>query len=237
MFQYMNTKEYEIVDLSVAFQMGMPKYNAKWFPEFNYKEIAPADLVNNDWKRKFTVVSMFAHNGTHVETSEHVFRDGNTLGKFGLESYIGYPVIINLDTISDGVGITGEDILSRIQNRKIEENSIIILRTGYDDREWGKEGFWDRSPWLEQQAAEIIANLKPKMVGLDFQTERPNEKNFIIHKTLASQKCIICEYLFNLNKIDENCLFMAIPIHMPEMEAAPVRAVAIKNKEKREGEI
>lgn len=217
----------KLVDLSATFCVGMPKYKAEWYPEFSYKEIAPQALVNNEWKRRFTVVSMFAHNGTHVETSDHVFKDGYTLGKTNLEEFIAHPVIIDLTDISNGVSIEAEDILKRIENRKIEERSIILLKTGYDDRAWGKDYFWDKSPWLDAEAAKVVANLKPRIVGIDFQTEKPNEKNFIVHKTLASAGCIICEYLFNLDKINEEFLFMALPIKMPELESAPVRAVGL----------
>lgn len=222
------SKRYDIIDLSIAFYKGMPKYHADWYPKYNYEEIKPEYLSEDNWKRRFTKVELFAHNGTHVEVSDHVYKDGNTLNNYAIDQFIGYPVIIDLIDVGEREEITYDTLKRKIGERKIEENRIILLKTLYDDKHWGEDDFWDKSPWLSKEAAEYIKSFKPSFVGIDFQTEKPKEKDYIIHKILTTDKTILCEYLFHLDKIDEECLFMALPINLVGLEAAPVRASALR---------
>lgn len=111
---------------------------------------------------------MFVYNGIYVEILDYVFKDGYILGKINLEEFIVYFVIIDLIDISNGVLIEVEDILKRIENRKIEERSIIFLKIGYDDRVWGKDYFWDKFLWLDVEVVKVVVNLKFRIVGIDF---------------------------------------------------------------------
>ncbi|MDP1512109.1 cyclase family protein [Paenibacillus sp. CMAA1739] len=222
------SKKLELIDLSIAFSKGMPKYSAKWFPEFTFDEVAPETMTAADWKRRFTIVSLFAHNGTHVESSDHVFRDGKTIDRVPLQHFVGYPVLIDLTDIPNQTEISADLLKQRLAPLTIEEGEILLFHTGYDDREWGKEGFWDRSPWLSAEAAAYIASLNPVFIGLDFQTEKPAEKNFVVHKNIVSQGAVLCEYLFNLYQLDSDTLFVALPIKISDVEASPVRAIGIK---------
>ncbi|MBY9077386.1 cyclase family protein [Paenibacillus sp. HN-1] len=219
---------YEIIDLSIAFHKNMPKYEAAWFPEFSYEEIRPENLTDNTWKRRFTKVNLFAHNGTHVEVSDHVFSDGNTLGQHQLERFLGFPWIVDLTDVPEGMPISYEKVYERMKDKLIRKNDILLLKTLYNDKHWGAASFWKHSPWLDEEAAQYIASLEPGFVGIDFQTEKPKEKDFVVHKTLTAKGMILCEYLVNLDKITEDCLFMALPIHLPELEASPVRASAVR---------
>lgn len=225
----MNSRlNYETVDLSIGFYTEMPKYYAEWFPKFAYSEIAPDSMKDANFKRRFTRMDLFVHNATHVETSDHVFSDGNTIGVQCLEKFIGFPVIIDLTNIQNKSPIHVSDIIGAISNRSIREESIILIKTTYNDKKWGTESFWDESPWLTEEAASYISSFKPKLVGIDFQTEKPKEKEFVVHKALTKNKAVICEYLINLDKMTENHLFMAVPVKTPELEASPVRALGIK---------
>lgn len=219
---------YEIIDLSIGFYKNMPKYDAAWFPEFSYDEIQPENLVDNTWKRRFTKINLFAHNGTHVEVSDHVFKDGNTLRNYKIDKFIGFPVIVDLTEAKLGEPIRYDFIYEKLKHKNIMKNDIILLKTLYNDRYWETENFWDNSPWLDEEAALYLGSLEPTLVGIDFQTEKPKEKNFVVHKALTEKGTILCEYLINLDRIDESCLFMALPIDFPELEASPVRASALR---------
>lgn len=222
--------DYEIIDLSLPFYKDMPKYDAKWFPPYRYEEISPENLNEDNWKRRFTRIDLFAHNGTHVEVSDHVYKDGNILKNYGIDQFIGYPIIIDLTDAPLKKEITKEQIAEKMKNKEIEENSILLLKTLYDDKHWGEADFWCNSPWLSQEAALFIKSFKPSFVGIDFQTEKPKEKDYIVHKILTKDRTILCEYLFHLDKITEDCLFMALPINFVDLEASPIRASALRFK-------
>lgn len=218
----------EIIDLSIPFSIDMPKYDASWFPKFSYDEIKPEQMLEANWHRRFTTLNLFAHNGTHIESSDHAYRNGYTIDKIELANFVGYPVIIDLLGIANRTEITPEMIEPYLRNVEISEKTIILIRTGYDDKYWNTDVFWNESPWLNADAADLLAATGAGFFGLDFQTEKPKEKDFVVHKSLLSGHAVICEYLFNLDKADRNTLFMALPISVTNTEASPVRAVLIK---------
>jgi kynurenine formamidase len=224
------SSEFEVVDLSTPFHVGMPKYAAPWFPQFGVSEVAPADMPEASWKRRFTRLDLFAHNGTHVETSDHAFRDGNTVCKYDLSRFCGRPHVIDLSDVPDGAAIGAERIAPLLHQLRPERHAILLLRTGYNDRAWGSEKFWQQSPYLTADAAKAIAEAGAGFVGLDFQTEKPGEREFVVHKALLSAGVILCEYMFRLGQVAPDALFFAMPISIRDVEAAPVRAVALNRR-------
>jgi kynurenine formamidase len=216
----------ELVDLSIAFSVGMPKYPAEWFPAFEVTEVSPPVA---DFRRRFTTVQLFAHNGTHVESSDHVLRDGVTIDAIPLERLAGYPRIVDFADVPDATEI-GEALLRErlAAAGPLAPGAIVLLRNGYDDRRWGAPDFWERSPYLSPQAAAALAAARPALIGLDFQTEKPGERDFVVHRALVAHGAVLCEFLFNLAPINERTLFMALPVKLAGVEASPVRAVGVR---------
>lgn len=220
---------FEIVDLSVPFSEGMPKYDAPWFPAFEIQEIQPGSMSEARWKRRFTTLNLFAHNGTHVEGTDHVFSDGNTIDRLPLSRFVGNPLIVDLMGLPDRTEIGSELIESRLAGHEPNSNTIVLIRTGYNDRNWGRPEFWTDSPYLSKAAATLLADSGAGFFGLDFQTEKPGEKEFVVHRTLLSRPhAVLCEYLFNLAQATPDSLFLALPISIRNVEASPVRAVVLK---------
>jgi kynurenine formamidase len=215
----------EIVDLSVAMSEGMPKFPAEWFPSFRVVEL---DDPEEHWSRRFTTIELCAHCGTHVESSGHVVRDGATIDTVPLGSFAGFPTIVDLRDIPERSEVPRDVVQDRLPEDHIPPREVVLLMTGYDDRRWGKADFWERSPWLSPAAAEYIASTGPSLVGLDFQTERPGTRDFAVHRALIARGAVLCEYLFNLERIDVETLFLAIPLRIAGVEAAATRAVGIK---------
>jgi kynurenine formamidase len=225
----MNTHgHFEIVDLSIPFHVGMPKYNASWFPAFSVSEVGPEAMPEAEWKRRFTTLTLFAHNGTHVETSDHAFRDGKTICQYDLARFAGVPTILDLSAVPDEMEIS-EDLVTAALAKAggPQSGSILLVRTGYNDRAWGTSEFWMRSPYLSEAAAHAVAAAGFGFVGLDFQTEKPGERNFVVHRALLSRGILLCEYMVNLHRVSSNALFIATPVSIRGVEASPARAIAL----------
>ncbi len=221
---------FEVVDLSIPFHVGMPKYSASWYPAFSYSEVSPEAMAEAQWKRRFTSLNLFAHNGTHVETSDHAFRDGNTICKYDLSNFTGVPAVLDFSALPDGTEISEQqmiDALAKARKPEAEGKGILLIRTGYNDRAWGKPNFWGNSPYMSEAAAKVVAASGFGFVGLDFQTEKPGERNFVVHKALLSRNVLLCEYLINLHQIRENAVFIATPVSIRDVEASPARAIAL----------
>lgn len=221
--------DFEVVDLSVAFHVGMPKYHASWFPAFSLAEVSPEAMSEAQWKRRFTTLNLFAHNGTHVETSDHAFRDGRTICQYDLGRFTGRPYVLDLSSVPDGTEIGADFIADRLAPAaEVGRNrGILLLRTGYNDRAWGTPKFWDRSPYLHEDAAASIASMGFGFVGLDFQTEKPKERNFVVHKALLSRDVLLGEYLVNLHRLRPGALFVGAPVSIRGVEASPMRALGL----------
>jgi kynurenine formamidase len=219
--------EFDVVDLSTPFHVGMPKYAAPWFPAFAINEIRPDAMPEASWKRRFTRLDLCAHNGTHVETSDHAFRDGHTICKHELSRFWGRPYVLDLGDVPEATAISAERTRAELDRLQPPPGAILLLRTGYNDRAWGLETFWSRSPFLSAEAAQVIAGSGAGFVGLDFQTEKPQEKDFVVHKALLSAGILLCEYLFHLDRVEGDSLFMALPLSIRDVEASPVRAVVL----------
>jgi arylformamidase len=213
----------EIVDLSVALAAGMPKFPAAWFPEFAIEEVYPPAAGRS---RRFTKLQLFPHNATHVESTDHIMPDGTTIDTTSLQEFAGLPAIVDLRDVPDLTEVPVALIRDRLEVS--EPGGIVLLMTGYDDRRWGELDFWERSPWLSVEAAEYIAATRPTLIGLDFQTEAPRATEFLVHQALMAHGAVLCEYLFNLDQLDGDTLFLALPIKVEGVEAAPVRAVGVK---------
>jgi len=104
---------------------------------------------------------------------------------------------------------------------------ILLIRTGRNDRAWGTDDYWNRSPYLSEEAAQTIADAGFGFVGLDFQTEKPGERNFVVHKALLSRGVLLCEYLVNLHRLGPDSIFIATPLSIRDVEASPTRAIAL----------
>ena len=221
---------FEIVDLSIPFHIGMPKYDASWFPPFGVSEVSPESMPEAQWKRRFTTLDLFAHNGTHVETSDHAFRDGRTICQYDLARFAGVPTVLDLSMVPDATEIGADLVRQRLPMMTAAEKNggrILLVRTGYNDRAWGTDDFWKRSPYLSEEAAHTIAEAGFGFVGLDFQTEKPAERNFVVHKALLSRGVLLCEYLVNLHRLARESIFIAAPLSIRDVEASPVRAIAL----------
>jgi len=216
--------ELAIVDLSVAFFEGMPKFPAAWFPAFSVSEVRSP---RGQRSRRLTTLQVCSHNGTHVESANHVMSEGATIDAIPLQSFAGFPLIVDLRDVEEGTEVPLEAVRDRLPPEEAEPSSVVLLMTGYNDRRWGETDFWARSPWLSVAAAEYIASLSPALVGLDFQTEKPFEGEFPVHQVLLANDTVLCEYLVNLDQIDPNTLFLAFPVKVFGVEAVAVRAVGI----------
>src|SRR5918996_3824709 len=126
----MNAGEMEIVDLSVAFSEGMPRFPAPWFPEFSIREVHPGGRD----RRRFTSLQLCAHNGTHVESSNHLTGDDSTIDTVALGRFAGLPTIVDLRDVPDETEISLDTVRSRLDAHGATPGQIVLLMTSYNDR-------------------------------------------------------------------------------------------------------
>lgn len=147
-----------------------------------------------------------SHNATHIDAPKHFFEDGKTVEQLDLSVFFGPCTVISVSGI-----ITGEDIevLSKVSQKR-------ILIHG------------NKEAYISQSAAFELSNMGCVLIGTDSQSiSLPNEDN--VHRELLNSSITILEGL-DLSGIDDgNYILSAFPIKLNGLEAAPVRAVLIRD--------
>lgn len=214
------------------------------------------------------MIVMSTHSGTHIDAICHVSDNYKLYGdidaldaqrgielhkKLGAEDLepvfnrgvlIDVPKYLGVEQLDPAYEISVEDLKGSLkyQNIEIEQNDIILIRTG-----WGK--YWDDSekylgstskgaPGPGFEAAKWLARKKPLAVGSDTSAFEvmPNENITLeVHMILIAQNGIpIIENLFleDLSKINGyEFMFISIPIKFVGATGSPIRPLALIKKE------
>lgn len=206
----------KIFDISWPVQPGMTEYkDAKTVRSINTK------TMEVDGVRQ-AVYSMSNHTGTHVDAPAHFLPDGETIENVSLYNLVGQCRL--LDFTHCGEKISLDDIASQ----SIEPGEIILLKTKnsfYHD----KEGFQYNFVYVDSQAAQYLAGLAIKAVGIDYLGIERNQPDHVTHTALMAKSISIIEGL-RLAHVQAGSYFLVcLPLLMPGLDASPARAILISD--------
>ena len=115
----------------------------------------------------------------------------------------------------------------------IQPDDCILLRTGWSHHLADTSIYRDGLPRISDELAEWLVQKGVKLIG----TEAPSvadvndlEEVDRIHKILLGAGITIVEGLCNLEKLNRNVYFMALPLKLAKGDGAPVRALAFNGK-------
>jgi len=185
--------------------------------------------------RQATSYTLSAHAYTHLDAPLHVVKDGKSIDAYPVDYFMGEAALLDIPKGKDEP-ITGEDMERAGKHAK--DGDIVLIRTGWLEVMWGKEGFSD-SPYLTEEAAEWLVNLKARMAGYDFAIDYVERdffrkgfaktEDFVVHLKLLRNEVLNLENLNHLSKISgPRVKLIALPILLTGCEAAPCRAIAIE---------
>ena len=185
--------------------------------------------------RQATSYTISAHAYTHIDAPLHLFRDGKSIDAFPVDYFIGEAALLDIPK-KRNEAICIEDMERAGKHAK--DGDIVIIRTGWLEKMWGKEEFGD-SPYLTEGAAKWLVKLKARMACYDFAIDYiereffskgfAKTEDFIIHKILLENEVLNLENLNHLSKISMTRVkLIALPIYLKGFEGAPCRAVAIE---------
>lgn len=211
----------KVVDLTHTISENMPVYPGTEGPKL---EIA------NTYKKdgfKETLLTMFSHTGTHMDSPAHLFAERTSLDLFPVQQFIGKALVIDCSDLQEGERITMNHIES--VKEKADKAEFILFYTGWD-KLWGTSSYFGRYPYITEEVAEYLIYSKKKGVGLDVIGIDPiSDKNLIIHRKLfCKTDIVIIENLTGLGTIGNDLFtFCALPIKYENSDGAPIRCVAI----------
>jgi kynurenine formamidase len=186
--------------------------------------------------RQTSSYTISAHAYTHIDAPLHMFKYGKSIDIFPVDYFIGEAAVLDIPKKqNEAIGV--EDMERAGIHAK--DGDIVIIRTGWLEKMWGKEEFAD-SPYLTEGAADWLIKLKARMACYDFAMDYVERdffrkgfaktEDFVIHLKLLRNEVLNLENLNNLSKISKSRVkLIALPIYLVGFEGAPCRAVAVED--------
>ena len=168
-------------------------------------------------------LTLSTHTGTHIDAPAHLIYDASTIDHFKADTFYGKALKIDCRKQST---ITSDHIKKSLNNNLIPD--FIILFTGFDTW-WSTEKYFGKFPVLDLRAAEHIATLPLKGIGIDALSFDPfNDHELKNHLILLRKNLILIENLCNLAELPDNEFkFSCYPLNIKGADGSPVRAVGI----------
>ncbi len=213
----------KVIDLTHTISENMPVYPGTERPKLE---------VANTYEEhgfKETLLTMFSHTGTHMDSPAHLFAGRTTLDSFAAEQFVGTGLVIDCSDLHEGQRITMKYIEG--VKEKADQAEFILFYTGWD-KLWGTSSYFGEYPYITEEVAEYLIRSKKKGVGLDMIGIDPvSDANLTIHKKLfSSSEIVVIENLTGLKEIgSELFTFCALPMKYENSDGAPIRAIAIIN--------
>jgi len=206
----------EIIDISWPISTATTGYKDR-----NVVKFDEVKNFNKDGVRDHNI-TLSTHSGTHVDAAAHFMRDGKMIDQMRPERTIGFAKVLDLTTVLEK--ITRDDLA----DKSIEENDIVLLKT-LNSAKAATEKFTPHFVYLEESGARYLAEKKVKAVGIDYLGIEHSQKDHPTHITLMKHDIAIIEGL-RLQHVDAGKYFcVCLPLYLIGLEAAPARAILIKN--------
>ena len=216
-----------LIDLSVAVNS-----NTLSPPSTNLRvDITPHRRGPGFWQ--VSSVSQGLHTGAHIDSPLHVFKDGITTAEISLDQVIGEAVSVDLSFVGANHKITIDD-LKRGGADKVKKRDIVLLRTDWTDKMYGKwPDYFTQSPFFPPESAEWLVAKDPKSIGFDFFEEYcarlPDftSEDFPMHRVILGAGIVIMEGITNLGALPRQRVPFYAPFYKIEgTEGAPARFFA-----------
>jgi len=207
----------EIIDLSHQIHSDMPVY-----PGTNPPIITEACSIETHGFKE-SLISFYSHTGTHLDVPAHLFPQGKSVDKFDCSKFFGTAIL----TDCKNKKFIGPGIISDAY-KKYGPADFILFNTGWDQY-WNMTKYFEGFPVLTNEAAEYVASLHVKGIGIDSISFDPvNDRLLSNHKIFMNHDIILVENLCCLNKIKHNqFLFSCLPLNITGADGSPTRAFAI----------
>lgn len=184
-----------------------------------------------------TGVRFDGHSHTHVLTPRYLDPGAPGLADFLGASLVGPADIAELSQTHDDTAVESGELESSLPDER--GGDILILRSGFMERVAYDDPVWpDRSPWLADTAAELIAARGYRVMAADFEIDagRKRLRSGPARATDLGAEAILLGHgvglVKNLGSLSmlrsKRPWLAAMPLNLPEAEAAPARVLGLE---------
>lgn len=210
----MKLSDKKIYDISMPISEEIPVWKGR-------EEKKPKFYIDSDFE-KGTVyessIHMNMHTGTHLDRTLHILPDGNRMDSLKLEELITECSVIDLTKVSQG--ITDADL----RCKKILPGDFLLLKTRNSFEPILEKEF----VFLEKSGAQYLTEIPVRGIGIDALGVERGQPGHETHITLMRKGIHILEGLRLAEVQEGRYQLIALPLHIPNAEAAPVRAILLE---------
>jgi len=205
-----------IIDLTHPLQPDISVYPGDEAPVVT----STATIARDGYQTQRLTIS--THAGTHIDAPAHLIPRAKTLDQFPASHFQGRAVVVDCRSVQGE--ISRRHLEPLLTSRHAE---FILLLTGWD-RHWRTDAYLTGFPVLSMPAAEWLAGLSLKGIGLDaISIDHPDSSQLPNHRLFLGKEIVIIENLTNLATIpDPACHLYCLPMLIANSDGAPARVVA-----------
>lgn len=165
--------------------------------------------MNNGEVYNLSVISMCAHNGTHVDAPRHFFKDGKSIDEIALEHFVGECFVVECDGNLDA-----NDAIKILEKARKSGADKRILIKG--------------NAVVGEASARTFADAGILLLGNESQSVGPEDAPMAVHKILLSNDIVLLEGIV-LNDVAEGRYFLnCAPLNISNFDGSPCRAILIE---------
>lgn len=161
--------------------------------------------MNDGELYNLSMLSMCAHNGTHIDAPFHFINDGKTVDKMPIEAFVGDCYVARHDG-----EVTAEDACEILKKAEAAGAKERILIAG--------------AATVTLAAAEVFAEAGIKLIGNESQTIGPENAPMAVHKVLLAKEIVLLEGVVLDGVLEGKYFLNAAPLNFAGFDGAPCRA-------------
>lgn len=197
-----------IYDVSMTIREGMIVYK-------DTKEKQPKITTKTNGHVTESRIDMDLHTGTHIDSPLHMINDGETMETISIEDLVGPVKVFDVSKAGDSID------KADIEGLDIKEGDFVLFKTKNSFHE--SDDFDFDFTFVAADAAEHLADIGIKGVGIDALGIERSQPEHPTHRTLFQNRIIIIEGL-RLKEVPQGGYFMvAAPLKIDGTDASPAR--------------
>jgi len=197
-----------LLDITRPLGMDVPLYPGTERPVFRRRELDGYTVTD---------LQLTTHTGTHLDAPSHTLDGGTTVDRIPLERLVGNVTVLDLHDAGDA--ITAEDLSGRLPRGR-----GVLLRT----RASGAGSFGTEFPCLTPEAARLLAEASPSVVGIDSPSIEAYGSDGTVHREFLERGIPILELLDLSAAPAGEYLMVALPLRLEGLDGSPARFVLLR---------
>jgi threonine dehydrogenase-like Zn-dependent dehydrogenase/kynurenine formamidase len=208
----------EWIDVSIPIRGGMVHFPGD--PGVELRRVRSLDRGDD---ATLSHLALGVHSGTHVDAPVHFIAATSGVDAIPIDAMIGPARIIDLGDVE---ACTATDLAAY----EIASGERILLRTINSTQAWRGERFYERYAHLTTSAAQLLADRRVRMIGIDYLSIGRGDTGPAVHRTLLAAGVVIVEGL-DLSRVEAGRYdVVCMPMRIEGCDGAPAR-VAVRRRD------